>query len=113
MNKRELGKEYEERAAAYLEAGGCRIIEKNYRCRIGEVDLIVRDGPYLAFVEVKYRRSEQMGNALEAVNQQKQMRIRKIAAFYLMVKRYPETMPCRFDVIGITADQISYIKNAF
>ena len=83
MNRRQVGTEYERQAAAFLEERGCEVIERNYRCRLGEVDLIVRDGNYLVFVEVKYRQSERTGHPLEAVNPAKQRRISRTAVWYL------------------------------
>lgn len=112
MNRREVGAEYERRAASYLEERGCKIIEKNYRCKMGEVDLIIRDEEYLVFVEVKYRRDEKAGNPLEAVNLSKQRRISKAAAWYLY-SHGQEGQSCRFDVIGICGNQIAWVKDAF
>ena len=95
MNKRKTGTEYEELAARWLTGKGFEILEKNYRCRIGEIDLIARDGRYLVFVEVKYRSDEKAGDPSEAVNW------------------IPEDMPCRFDVVSILGSEIYHIKNAF
>ena len=64
MNKRKTGTEYEELAARWLIEKGYEILEKNYRCRIGEIDLIARDGRYLVFVEVKYRSDEKAGDII-------------------------------------------------
>ena len=83
INKRQLGSRYEEKAAACLEQRGWRILERNYRCRQGEVDLICRDGGYLVFVEVKYRSDDRFGAPAEAVDGRKQARIRGAAAYYL------------------------------
>ena len=66
MNKREVGSCYEELAAVYLQKKGYRVLERNYRCRQGEVDLICTQGPCLVFVEVKYRTDGRMGGPLEA-----------------------------------------------
>ena len=112
MNRRKTGQEQEERAARYLEEKGYQILEKNYRIRTGEIDLIARDGRYLVFVEVKYRRDNRMGDPLEAVDVRKQQRIYQTARHYLHQKRWDQ-IPCRFDVIGITGTQICHIKNAF
>lgn len=113
MNKREVGASYEKMAAACLGERGYRILEYNYRCRMGEIDLIARDGRYLVFVEVKYRSGDSCGNALEAVTARKQETIRRVALFYLMTHHLPEDTPCRFDVVGITGKQVSLIKDAF
>ena len=67
MNKRRIGGIFENMAADYLVSQGLLILERNYRCRMGEVDLIARDGNYLVFVEVKYRNSSRNGNAAEEI----------------------------------------------
>lgn len=113
MNKRKIGASYEQAAARYLEEQGYRILEYNFRCRLGEIDLIAHDGKYLVFTEVKYRSDASRGHALEAVDARKQMTIRRVAQFYLMRRHLPEDTACRFDVVGITGKQISLIKNAF
>ena len=66
MNKREVGAAYEEAAAVFLEKNGVRILERNFRCRQGEIDLIGRDGEYLVFFEVKYRKNADAGFPAEA-----------------------------------------------
>lgn len=112
-NKRQVGSCYEQMAADYLTGQGVQILERNYRCRGGEIDLIVRDGCYLVFVEVKYRSSSAKGDPAEAVDGYKQHRIRNVARYYLYDHRYGEDTPCRFDVISILGDEIRWIKNAF
>ena len=71
MNKRQTGSEYEQKAAQYLQAKGVHVLELNYRNRKGEIDLIARDGDYLVFVEVKYRKDTRKGAPEEAVNYRK------------------------------------------
>lgn len=113
INKRNLGAEKEQMAAEFLEKQGYRILEKNFRCRQGEIDLIARDGRYLVFVEVKYRADGRSGEPEEAVNASKQYVIRRVAAYYLYRNRLPESTPCRFDVVGIKGEEIRLTKNAF
>ena len=112
-NKRATGGRYEEMAAAFLEEKGYQILERNYRERSGEIDLIARDGRYLVFVEVKYRRDTGSGYPEEAVNARKQARIRHAAAYYLYSRRYPSDTPCRFDVVSIPGTEIRLIADAF
>ena len=112
-NKRELGGHYEQLAADYLTAHGAQILVRNFRCRQGEIDLIIRDGRYLVFVEVKYRSSMGKGDPAEAVNPFKQQRIRNSARYYLYKNRCGEDTPCRFDVVSILGNEIRWIKNAF
>ena len=113
MNKRSVGAAYEKKAASYLIKQGYKILEYNYRCRMGEIDLICREAGYLVFTEVKYRTDSSRGNALEAVNEKKQRVIRKVAQHYLMMHHLPENTPCRFDVVGITGTEIVLIRNGF
>lgn len=113
MNKRKVGAAYEKMAAAYLKGQGYQILECNYRCRMGEIDLVARDGRYLVFAEVKYRSDVSCGNALEAVHAKKQATIRRVAQFYLVAHHLPEDTPCRFDVLGITGNQMLLVKDAF
>lgn len=113
MNRRKVGTEYENRAAAYLEAGGYRILHRNYRCRLGELDLVALDGEVLVFVEVKYRSGRGRGGALEAVDPGKQKILGKTASFYLMKEYGTMDVPCRFDVVGIDGEKICHIRDAF
>lgn len=112
INKRTTGTKYEEVAAEYLEKLGYQIVEKNYRCRSGEIDLIAKDGDYLVFCEVKYRSDSASGHPLEAVDGRKQSIIVKCARVYLMAHHLDE-MAVRFDVVGIYRDDIILIKDAF
>lgn len=113
MNKKSTGFCYERKAAEYLLSCGCNIIERNYRCKAGEIDLVVRDGSYLVFVEVKYRSTAVNGYGSEAVDFRKQTRIRKAAVWYMKERHVPPDQPCRFDVISFFGDEISIVKDAF
>lgn len=113
MNKRTVGTAYEKQAGIYLENCGYKIVEYNFRCRMGEIDIVAKDGEYLVFVEVKYRKSEASGNPLEAVDTKKQRIISKVASYYCLTHGYGEMKPCRFDVVAVLGDEVSLIKNAF
>lgn len=113
MNRRTVGSTNEQKAAEFLEGQGMQMIARNYRIRSGEIDLIAKDGAYLVFAEVKYRSSERRGTPLEAVNTRKQRVIVRTAQHFMMKYGYPADTPCRFDVVGISGDQIKHIKNAF
>ena len=113
MNKRIVGTAYEKLAGAYLQQQGYEILEYNFRCRTGELDIIAKDGRYLVFVEVKYRSSRQKGNPLEAVHRKKQQIISKTASYYCLKHGYRENTPCRFDVVGICGEEYTLVKNAF
>lgn len=113
MNQRKLGSYYEALAAKYLQNIGYEILERNYRCRYGEVDLIAKDGDYLVFVEVKFRQSPSQGGSLAAVTRKKQQTLSKVAAFYLSSQWNRMDLSCRFDVVGFDGAQITLIQNAF
>lgn len=110
---REKGSWYEELALEYLKKKGCQFIDRNFRTRSGEIDLIVKDGEYLVFVEVKYRKDSHMGMPFEAVDFRKQKQICKTSDFYRMKNQISEFDPMRFDVVSICGHEIEWIKNAF
>ena len=113
MNNRRVGASYEELAARYLTMNGYNIVERNFRCRIGEIDLIGWDGAYLCFIEVKYRSGTGKGDPAEAITYRKIRRICKTAQFYMLMRKIPQDTPCRFDVALILENEITLIKNAF
>lgn len=112
-NKRKLGSEYESLACERLENEGMQIIARNYRVRIGEIDIIARDGNELVFVEVKYRRGTEYGGAWYAVPAKKQSVIRRVAEWYMVQNHIPLNAYCRFDVVLIDADDLTHLRNAF
>ncbi|SEG54496.1 putative endonuclease [Nonomuraea solani] len=98
--KLELGKQGEQLAVTYLEAKGMRVIERNWRCRHGEIDIIAEDGPTLVVVEVKTRSGRSHGTALESVRPAKLARLRMLAAQWLSAQPHTyETV--RVDVIAL------------
>lgn len=117
MNKRGIGKFYEDAAIVYLTRHGIIIKEQNVYCgKMGEIDIIGidRSGKYgdtLVFFEVKYRKNSNYGSPEEAVNYKKQIKLRKCAAYYLAYKNIKSYI--RFDVIAIEGDEIRWYKNAF
>lgn len=113
MNKRKIGQEKEAYAADFLKKQGYQILETNYRCRFGEVDIIASDGTYVVFVEVKYRSQIKNGFPEEAVTGKKQKIISKVAVWYLTNKGWSTNMPCRFDVIAICGEEIRWHQDAF
>jgi putative endonuclease len=96
-----LGESGEDLACAALERRGYAILERRYRTRIGEIDIVARDGDVLVFVEVKTRRSSRFGQPTEAVTVAKRRRVALMAADYL-ARRRPRDSPCRFDVVAVT-----------
>lgn len=117
---RDSGQQAEQTACDYLQQHGLVLLEQNYHCRRGEVDLIMRDDKTLVFVEVRARRSDRFGSALESITANKQSRIIATAQHYLQQNRLQQN--CRFDVVALrivqTADsqqhQVSvWIRDAF
>ena len=117
-NKRQEGSEYEAYAAAWLESRGYRILQKNYRTRLGEIDLIAEESGYYCFIEVKYRSSETCGSGFDAVDRRKQSVICKVAKAWLWEQKLDEWTPCRFDVIYLSGSpgqdiEAELLQNAF
>ena len=110
-----LGKEGEDRAARFLSKQGYKILERNYRTRTGEIDLIALHQGTVAFVEVKTRTNNAFGAPELAVTPQKQRRMVKAALGYIKYKKLHQ-VPCRFDVVAISAgaeQEMELIQNAF
>lgn len=114
MTTRQIGKRGEIEAVRFLKGKGLEILEQNFRCRTGEIDLICRDGNEIVFVEVKTRINSIFGEGLESVNAKKQEKMIKTAHYYLQTHRQ-ERSAYRFDVISIlaNANQIEHILSAF
>lgn len=110
---KETGKQQEVLAADYLQKNGMRILEQNFRCRQGEIDIVGTHQGYLVFAEVKYRHSEKNGTPAEAVTYAKQKKICKAADYYRMKHRYNDAVPVRYDVVAITDQNIAWYQNAF
>lgn len=101
----------EQLACDYLQARGLQFVERNYRLKRGEIDLIMRDGSTLVFVEVRYRKTQRYGGALQSIDPRKQARIIRCAQYYLQY-RAPHAQ-ARFDVVAVEGDQLHWIPNAF
>ena len=120
MKKTELGAWGEDRAAEYLQNAGYRVLRRNFRCRAGEIDLIVQRGDTLVFVEVKLRKNSLHGEAREFVTVSKQRKIRTAASYFLAGNSRVQDLQPRFDVIEIYAPQgmngpytLNHLENAF
>ena len=103
----------EQAVKGYLADHGFEILEMNYRCRQGEVDIIAKEQEYYVFIEVKYRNTTKYGLPQEAVGTAKQRRICKAAQYYLYSHNLNEFTPVRFDVAAVLENKITYYKNAF
>jgi len=115
MDTSTRGKDAETRAWHYLQARGLQLLQRNYRSKRGEIDLVMQDTDSLVFVEVRYRRQSQFGSALESVDRRKQARLIACARHY--IQTYPEaaSQPCRFDVVSINGSpgEVEWVQNAF
>ncbi|MCP4991138.1 MAG: YraN family protein [Colwellia sp.] len=112
------GQVTEQFAEDFLIKQGLLPINKNYRCRQGEVDLIMREGDTFVFVEVKYRKSTRFGGAIAAISATKQKKVKHCVTFYLQQAGLNEyNTPCRIDVIALEGDinqpVVTWLKNAF
>ena len=112
LNNRQVGSYYEQQARQYLQNKGYKILQMNFRCRTGEIDMIAKDGAYTVFVEVKARSTYKCGWPCESVTVYKRKKIIKTAQYYLICQHLGD-IPCRFDVIEIYRGQIHHITNAF
>ncbi len=111
--KLSAGQKAEALAAAYLAGKGLRLLQSNYRCRMGEIDLILRDGETMVFAEVRLRTSASFGGAAESIDARKQRRIVAAARHFLSGKKEP---PCRFDVVlldSVDPPGIEWVRDAF
>lgn len=106
------GKLAENQACEFLQKQGLKLIEKNYNCRTGEIDLIMQDKQALVFVEVRYRAKNEYGSALDSVDQHKIKKLISAANHYISTHQIDQ--PMRFDVIGFNAsNKPNWVKNAF
>ena len=116
VRKIKTGKEGEAIAAGFLKKNGYRIVETNYRCPIGEIDIIASEKDELVFVEVKARKSSSLGYPEQAVGIQKQKKISKLALWYLQEKKMNDTK-ARFDVVAVlmstAGPDVRLLRNAF
>ena len=106
------GAQAEQLAARYLQQHGLKLLDSNYHCRFGEIDLILRDGDTLVFAEVRKRSGNGFGGAAASIDQHKQRRLTLTAQHY--IASLPGDPPCRFDALLLDAgDNIEWVKNAF
>ncbi len=114
MSSRERGGRAEQYALDYLKSQGLKLITRNFLCRMGEIDLIMRHNKHLVFVEVRYRKNSNYGTPAATISRTKQSRLTRTANFYLQQQGH--NTPCRFDVVAIVSQpqvKIEWIQNAF
>jgi putative endonuclease len=114
-----LGDDYEDRAAALVETGGLHLLERNFRGKTGEIDIVARDGKQLVFIEVRARTNRRFDSATGSVDARKQQRLIRTAQLFLQRRPQWANSPCRFDVIAFDPPQsgslprIRWIRGAF
>jgi len=112
----ERGQLLEEKAAHFLKDQGLRIYMRNFRCKLGELDIIALDGDTVVFIEVRYRASTAFGGPLASITASKQQKLIRTAQYFLQGKRVFHNASCRFDVIAMSGDvsqpTLEWIKNA-
>ena len=112
------GAMFEKLAERALRARGLHIVEKNYRCRLGEIDLICREGNVLVFVEVRYRSRTGFASSADSIDYWKQRRLLLAAQYYLQRRGISDRVPCRIDVVAFDGrqaeaeDRIQWLRNA-
>ena len=117
MNRRARGSRFERRAEHYLRGQGLETLDRNFHCRQGEVDLVMREDGVTVFVEVRYRGTGSLVTAAQSVDRQKQAKLCRAAGVYL--NRHPRlaATPCRFDVVAFRdvagQAEVRWIRNAF
>jgi putative endonuclease len=118
MDRVRLGRIGEDAAAAHLEARGYRIVERNFRCALGEIDLIATQGRVTVFIEVKSRSTADFGRPLEAITRLKQRRLARLAIYYLKGRNLLDG-PARFDAVSVAlapdgrVERIELLVDAF
>ncbi len=118
ISTQQRGNAAEALARQHLEQQGLRLLAQNWRCRLGELDLVMLDADTVVFVEVRYRRHSAWGGAVESVDARKREKLSRAAQHFLQQESRWAKHPCRFDVIAINADsqapaQLNWIQNAF
>ena len=110
----ERGKACEDSACRFLQAQGLLLLMRNFSCRLGEIDLIMRDKEALVFIEVRYRASASHGGAAATVTLTKQRKLVRAAQVFLQTRNHYQELPCRFDVLAMDgANEVEWIQDAF
>ncbi len=108
-DRQRLGQQGEDEALAHLTLHGLTLVTRNFLCKCGEIDLVMRDGAHLVFVEVRQRADTRHGGAAASITPRKQQRMVRAAQVYL--QRCATVPPCRFDVVAIDAGRLSWLRN--
>jgi putative endonuclease len=109
-----IGSMAENNTCLYLESHGLKLIERNFRCDAGEIDLIMQEHEILVFIEVRFRQYKDFGQSIETISASKKQRLIKTATVYLQKNNLLDKIACRFDVIGVgKSEEFIWIRNAF
>ena len=111
MTKIETGRKAEDLAAAFLQAKGLTIVERNFRAKVGEIDIVAKDGDEIAFIEVRARASRGFGGAAASVGGAKRRKLIRAAALWLQARGWDGA--CRFDVVALDGAALEHIPSAF
>ena len=111
MSRAETGKKAEDLAAEHLRSRGMTVIERNFRAKVGEIDLVVQDGEEMVFVEVRARASRDFGGAAASVDASKRRKVVRAARVWLAARGWDG--PCRFDVVAVEGGRLEHIPAAF
>ncbi len=111
MNKIETGRKAEDLAASFLSAKGMTIVEKNFRAKVGEIDLVAKEGDEIVFVEVRARSSRDFGGAAASVGGAKRRKLSRAANLWLQARGWDGA--CRFDVVALDGARLEHIPSAF
>ncbi len=113
INMRRLGIQKEQKVIDYLSSLGYQIIEHNFYCPYGEIDIIAKEGGYLVFIEVKFRSGTNKGYPVESISRTKRRHIANSSMFFLKQRHISFQTPCRYDIVVMLQDKIDVIQNAF
>jgi putative endonuclease len=111
--RRATGDRFEGAARAFLEERGLRLVRANFLCRHGEIDLVMRDGETVVFVEVRYRCNGAFGGALGSVTAAKRRKLVSAAHLWIAWHPHDARRPCRFDVLAFEGDGVEWVRGAF
>jgi putative endonuclease len=111
VNKLAAGQKAEDLAAAFLQAKGLTVVERNFRAKVGEIDIVARDGDEIVFVEVRARASKDFGGAAASVGGAKRRKLLRAAALWLQARGWDGA--CRFDVVAVDAGRLEHLPGAF
>lgn len=115
MSTQQSGQVAEEKALEYLLKKNLQLVTRNYNCRLGEIDLVMREGSYLVFIEVRFRTNSSFGGGIASITYAKKQKIIKTAYHFIMKYKLESQCPLRFDVVSIDGQlgEITWLKDAF